>query len=400
MLAEKMLSKASAMARPRADERYTDLFSMNIQAPQFEALPTSILVREDLAAGASVFQVRARDGDTGFNGRVLFSISDGNKDSCFNINMETGLITVLQPLDREQVDRYFLNITIYDQGVPQMSSWRLLTVIIEDANDNDPEFYQDSFSALVSESAAVGMEVITIMAFDRDTGQNGQLSYVMLTSVPQFGIDSETGSVFVASILDREIFPVFTLKVEVRDKAERGTRRSSVTTLSIILEDVNDCAPAFIPSSYSTRVLEDLPPGAVIMWVQAQDPDVGPGGQVRYSLINDFNGTFEVVDVNENLYAPYFPDFAVRGSVKENSRAGTSVLTVSAKDDDKGRDGVLRYSVRGGSGLGTFTIDEDTGVIYTAGILDCETKDSYWLTVYATDRGVTPLSASIEVFIQ
>lgn len=41
-----------------------------------------------------------------------------------------------------------------------------------------------------------------------------------------------------------------------------------------------------------------------------------------------------------------------------------------------------------------------TGVIYTAGILDCETKDSYWLTVYATDRGVTPLSASIEVFIQ
>lgn len=70
----------------------------------------------------------------------------------------------------------------------------------------------------------------------------------------------------------------------------------------------------------------------------------------------------QVVDVNENLYAPYFPDFAVRGSVKENSRAGTSVLTVSAKDDDKGRDGVLRYSVRGGSGLGTFTIDEDTGV--------------------------------------
>lgn len=70
----------------------------------------------------------------------------------------------------------------------------------------------------------------------------------------------------------------------------------------------------------------------------------------------------QVADVNENLYAPYFPDFVVRGSVKENSRAGTSVLTVSAKDDDKGRDGVLRYSVRGGSGLGTFTIDEDTGV--------------------------------------
>ncbi|XP_045895570.1 protocadherin Fat 3 isoform X2 [Micropterus dolomieu] len=445
LLAEKMLSKASAMAKPRPDESYTDLFSMNNQAPQFEALPTSILVREDLTAGTSVFQVRARDGDTGFNGRVLFSISDGNKENCFNINMENGLITVLQPLDRERVDRYFLNITIYDQGVPQMSNWRLLTVIIEDANDNDPEFDQGSLSAIVSENSAIGMEVITVTAFDRDMGQNGQLSYTMLTSVPQFGIDSETGSVFIASHLDRETFPMFTLKIEVKDKAERGTRRSSVTTLCIIVEDVNDCAPTFIPTSYSARVLEDLPPGAVITRVQAQDPDIGPGGQVRYSLINDFNGTFEinalsgvlrirkeldfekqqffnltvlaedrgvpslirqtfveveVVDVNENLYAPYFSDFAVRGSVKENSRAGTSVLTVSAKDDDKGRDGVLRYSVRGGSGLGTFTIDEDTGVIYTAGILDCETKDSYWLTVFATDRGVTPLSASIEVFIQ
>uniref|UniRef100_A0A087YI97 FAT atypical cadherin 3b n=1 Tax=Poecilia formosa TaxID=48698 RepID=A0A087YI97_POEFO len=529
--------------------------NINDNKPAFEKVSCrGILVREDLSPGSSVFQVRARDADIGFNGRVLFSIYDGNKENSFNINMESGLITVLQPLDRERQDRYFLNITIYDQGIPQMSNWRLLTVIIEDANDNNPQFYQDSYSAIVSENADLGMEVIAITAFDRDIGQNGQFSFRMLTSVPQFGIDSETGSVFVASQLDREAHPVFILKIEVRDKAERGTRRSSVTTLSIIVEDINDCSPAFIPSSYITRVPEDLPPGTVITWVQAQDPDVGPGGQVRYSLINDFNGTFEisavtgilrinkeldfetkqffnltvvaedrgisslrsvtfveieVADVNENLYAPYFLDFAVKGSVKENSRTGTSVLTVIAKDDDRGRDGVLRYSVRGGSGLGTFTIDEDTalayiqswlnfkqkfvflslassylflsilitvntvttlqrrhcntvcfhsllgratafcctikiiheqmrtkmypldntqstfhppkrhalalsnqvtaalmflfsstGVIYTAGNLDCETKNSYWLTVHATDRGVTPMSASVEVFIQ
>ncbi|KAM4620340.1 protocadherin Fat 3 [Polymixia lowei] len=445
LLAEKMLTKATAMAKPSVDEGYTDLFALNKQAPQFETLPSSILVREDLATGASVFQVRARDGDTAFNGRILYSISEGNKENCFNIDMEKGLITVLQPLDRESSDRYFLNVTIYDQGFPQLSNWRLLTVIIEDANDNDPQFFQDSYSALVTENSAIGTEVITVGAFDKDVGQNGQLSYTLLTSVPQFGIDRETGGVFVASQLDREAFPSVILKIEARDKAERGTQRSSLTTLSITVDDVNDCPPVFIPISYSARVLEDLPPGAVISWVEAQDPDLGPGGQVRYSLMNDFNGTFEVdavsgvlrigkeldyekqqfynltllaedrgvpclstqsfvevevVDVSENLYAPYFPDFAVRSSVKENSRAGTSVLTVSAKDDDKGRDGALRYSIRGGSGLGSFSIDEETGVIYTAGILDCETKDSYWLTVYASDRGVTPLSASIEVFIQ
>lgn len=40
------------------------------------------------------------------------------------------------------------------------------------------------------------------------------------------------------------------------------------------------------------------------------------------------------------------------------------------------------------------------GTIYTTDILDRETKDSYWLTVYATDRGVVPQFATIEVFIQ
>lgn len=33
-------------------------------------------------------------------------------------------------------------------------------------------------------------------------------------------------------------------------------------------------------------------------------------------------------------------------------------------------------------------------------MLDRETKDSYWLTVYATDQGVVPQFATIEVFIQ
>lgn len=41
-----------------------------------------------------------------------------------------------------------------------------------------------------------------------------------------------------------------------------------------------------------------------------------------------------------------------------------------------------------------------TGVIYTADVLDRETTKSYWLTVYATDHGVVPLYATIEVYIE
>ncbi|CAL8343872.1 unnamed protein product [Arctogadus glacialis] len=40
------------------------------------------------------------------------------------------------------------------------------------------------------------------------------------------------------------------------------------------------------------------------------------------------------------------------------------------------------------------------GVIYTTDSLDRETKDSYWLTVYASDHGVVPHYTSIEVYVQ
>uniref|UniRef100_A0A8C2HX84 FAT atypical cadherin 3b n=1 Tax=Cyprinus carpio TaxID=7962 RepID=A0A8C2HX84_CYPCA len=445
-LAEKLLKRATAIGKSKVEEGYTDLFSVNRQTPQFESFPSDIVVREDMPMGTSVLQVNTNDGDTGFNGRILHAISDGNVDSCFNIDMESGLIYIYQPLDRERSDRYLLNITIYDLGLPQRSSWRLLTVNIDDVNDNSPKFSRESYTAIVPENAAVGTEVIQVTASDEDLGQNGEVSYTLLTSTHLFAINSETGSIYVSSQLDRESISDFTLKIQARDKAERGNQMFSETTLRVYLEDVNDCAPTFIPRSYSCRVLEDLPIGAVIAWLQTQDPDLGSGGWVRYSLPNDFNGTFkihaesgtikvakdldyekqqfynlsvvaedlgfpvklrsesylevEVIDVNENLNEPYFSEIAVRGTVKENSRHGTSVLQVTAQDDDKGRDGVIRYSINARSGLGRFSIDEETGMIYTTGSLDCETQDSYWLTVYALDRGMVPLSASVEVFIQ
>ncbi|XP_067289950.1 protocadherin Fat 3 isoform X6 [Pseudorasbora parva] len=445
-LAEKLLKRASAISKSKVDEGYTDLFSVNRHTPQFESFPSDIVVREDMPVGASVLQVNTNDGDTGFNGRVLHAISDGNVDSCFNIDMESGLIYIYQPLDRERSDRYLLNITVYDLGLPQKSSWRLLTVNIDDVNDNSPKFSLKSYTAVVPENAAIGTEVIQVTASDDDLGQNGEISYSLLTSTSLFAINSETGSVYVSGQLDRESTSDITLKIQARDKAEKGNQMFSETTLIVYLEDVNDCAPIFIPRSYSCRVLEDLPIGAVIAWLQTQDPDIGSGGWVRFSLSNDFNGTFkvhadsgaikvakdldyekqqfynlsvvaedmgfpvklrtesylevEVIDVNENLNEPYFSEYAVRGTVKENSRHGTSVLQVTAQDDDKGRDGVIRYSIKARNGLGRFSIDEETGMIYTTGTLDCETQDSYWLTVYATDRGVVPLSATIEVFIQ
>lgn len=47
-----------------------------------------------------------------------------------------------------------------------------------------------------------------------------------------------------------------------------------------------------------------------------------------------------------------------------------------------------------------FAVSSSSGVIYTTDTLDRETKDSYWLTVYASDRGVVPQFSTTEVFIE
>lgn len=422
-LAEKLLKKSKGSTKPKIEEGFIDLFSVNRQTPQFDkAFPTDIAVPEDLKVGSSVFMVNAYDGDTGFNGQILYSISDGNIDSCFTIDMNTGLISVFLPMDREKRDRYLLNLTIYDLGQPQKTAWRLLTIYIEDANDNAPQFLQEGgYRIVIPENTAIGTDVIQVEATDKDLGPNGETVYSVLTSTTQFGINSTNGIVYVAGQLDRELVSTFNLKIEARDKGQKGSQRFSVTTLKIILEDVNDCPPLFIPSVYKARALEDLPVGTVVAWLETQDPDLGLGGQVRYSLANDYNGWFEVdkasgairltkeldyetqqfynltvkakdkgrpvsllsvtyvevevVDVNENLYAPYFSHFALTGLVKENARIGTTLLQVTANDDDAGRDGEIQYSIRDGSGLGRFAIDEETGEISLK-------RFKYWFVLY------------------
>ncbi|XP_066515899.1 protocadherin Fat 1a isoform X2 [Hoplias malabaricus] len=447
MLAEKLLQGSKIHTQLEPDENFLDIHAVNRFAPQFaDFFPSVVEVKEDLPVGARIVHLSASDSDSGFNGKLVYVISGGDMESRFVIDMNDGWLKVYAPLDRETTDHYTLNLTVYDLGLPQKSSSRLLDVKVTDANDNSPQFLQESYSVEISENTAIGTEIIQVEAKDKDLGDNGVIRYSILADTDQFAIDEETGVVTVKKPLDREVQPSFVLRIAARDKATVEPQLVSTVSLKITLEDVNDNPPKFIPPSYRIKVREDLPIGTVIMWLEAHDPDVGPSSQVRYSLVDNGEGKFEVdkvsgavrivqnldyekkqvynlvakakdkgkpislsstchievevVDVNENLYRPWFPSFVDKGFIKEDVPIGTSVMKVTAQDEDRGRDGEIRYSIRDGSGLGIFAIDDETGVIRTLELLDHETVSHYWLTVYATDRGVVPLSSFVEVYIE
>uniref|UniRef100_A0A1Y1MVJ3 Fat-like cadherin-related tumor suppressor homolog n=1 Tax=Photinus pyralis TaxID=7054 RepID=A0A1Y1MVJ3_PHOPY len=447
-----VLAAAENNNKPHAQEEFAMMptrYGQNVHAPEYIDFPVEIKVNESVALGTTLVKLKARDRDLGYNGKLIYGISGGDEHSVFCLDMETGELKVIGYLDRERESEYFLNVTVYDLGKPQKSASRLLPITVLDVNDNAPKFEKALASFRVTENAINGTVIFKVNATDADAGDNAKITYTLVTETRDFSVDKVTGALTVSNNLDRERQDLYELRIRATDGGGKGPDNPplySEALVRISIDDINDNAPKFGLSSYNVKIREDIPKGSVVAVVTASDPDLGPEGEIVYTLEDsDSDGTFKidivsgtirttksldfeerqvhslivfandrgnpslssetsvvinVVDVNENLYAPVFSDFVISASVLENQKVGTVVMQVNATDHDPpGEDSRIEYSIRGGDGIGIFSID-NKGVIRTLCVLDIETKPHYWLTVYAQDHGVVPLYSSVEVYIE
>ncbi|XP_035505640.2 protocadherin Fat 2 isoform X2 [Scophthalmus maximus] len=446
-LTDKLIESIKPVLTNQEEDIFSDVHITNRYSPKFDlSIPSSIDLIEDHPLNSTIVQFKATDGDTGFNSKLVYAISSGNEDSCFCIDTFSGDLRLVCPLDRENKEFYILNVTVYDLGTPQTSAWKFIAVNVMDVNDNPPVFDQHRYVIRVPENAEVDSKVFTARANDADAETNGNVQYSLLTSTDVFGIDELTGEVTVRRHLDRETSPRHDLQIEARDQAKLSPQLFSTMDLVVVLQDVNDNRPKFVPKIYRIKVPEDVPMGTLLVWVESVDLDLGSGGLVTYNLKNTESGIFhldastgaltlereldferrpsynltvravdhglprslssscfveiQVLDVNENLNRPVFSQFVYEAGVMEDAAAGTSVVTLTASDKDPGRDGVVRFHIHEGSGLGVFTIDEETGVIRTTETLDRETTPHYWLSVFVTDLGTEPLISWTHVLVE
>lgn len=79
--------------------------------------------------------------------------------------------------------------------------------------------------------------------------------------------------------------------------------------------------------------------------------------------------TVRLADVNDN--APYFTQAVYRFSVVENNSPHTNIGPVQANDPDNGVNGTVRYRL-GGEGLYFYWLDPITGVLTVNGVMDRE----------------------------
>ncbi|XP_037031417.1 fat-like cadherin-related tumor suppressor homolog isoform X7 [Bradysia coprophila] len=449
-----MLASAERNNMPGRDASNGDDFAMmpsrygeNVHAPEFVDFPNEIQVNETVQLGKTIALIKARDRDLGYNGKLVFGISGGDYDSVFRLDPDNGELKIIGYLDREREDEYVLNVTVYDLGKPQKSASKVLPITVLDVNDNAPKFEKSLASFRVTENALNGTVIVKLNATDADLGDNSKVTYTLITDTKDFRVDSQTGILTTCAILDREKQETYELKIRAMDGGGNNEQPAlySDAIVRVTIDDINDNAPAFSLSDYTVRVREDIPIGTVVVVLTANDLDTGPGGEVSYSLSEDsessfkidkFSGTIrttksldfeerqvhsvivkaidrgtpalssetsviiEVIDVNENKFAPQFEDFVLSGSVSENQPIGTHVMVVAAKDSDApGPDSRITYSIRGGDGLGLFSIDGD-GAIRTSAILDVESKSFYWLTTCAQDQAVVSLHSCVQVFIK
>ncbi|NWH81918.1 CELR2 protein, partial [Piaya cayana] len=199
----------------------------------------------------------------------------------FAINNSTGWIVVASELDREAVDFYSFGVEAQDQGSPPMASSASVSVTILDVNDNSPEFTQREYSARLNEDAAVGTSVLTVSAIDRDA--NSVITYQISNGNTRnrFSITSQSGGGLISLALPLDY------KLErqylLTIAASDGTRQDTAQVV-VNVTDANTHRPVFQSSHYTVNVNEDRPVGTTVVVISATDEDTGENARITYLM--------------------------------------------------------------------------------------------------------------------
>ncbi|XP_029485746.2 protocadherin Fat 4 [Oncorhynchus nerka] len=399
---------------------------VNDHNPEFTHNYYSLAVREDTPRGTSLLQLRALDGDIGYNGQVRYQLSQG---SPFLVDSVRGVISLIDRLDRERDSFHLLAVTAMDQGSMPRSATAVVNITVLDVNDCSPLFSPDTLTLHVLENGGDPSQLThQVSARDDDLGVNSQMRYFIDRDWEGLFSLSPNGTFHILQSLDREVTSLYKLDIMAVDSGLPPL--TGTVTVHVVVDDMNDNRPVFSEEVYTTIVYEDSPAGTVFAMVTAYDADEGVNGQIRYSIesadgpfsIEDTSGellttgvldreavaiyrltvvardthptqqlsssvqvSVLVADVNDHwpqfLHSPYV------ANMPAGSAPGSVVCAVRAVDGDSGINAQLHFFLYG-QNTGQFFISPHRGTIFTTGAL-AGTND-FTINVHVEDGGDHP----------
>ncbi|XP_051166129.1 cadherin-related tumor suppressor isoform X1 [Leptopilina boulardi] len=422
---------------------------VNDHEPVFQQSEYSAVLSELSPIGSFVASISATDADSGLNARIYYDFDSGNEQGWFAIDQDTGLVTTIATLDREIQGSVELRVSARDGGPNPKYVSTHLRVTILDENDEAPKFSQSIVEVHLSENIPSHSLVATLSAVDNDQGTNGSVAYSLHPSIliehpKTFALDALTGQLTTKTNLDREITSNYKILVIAKDQG--NPPQSSTATVLLTLDDVNDNAPVFYPRTYLMPVPEDALPGTSIGKVMATDADTRENAQIKYTLESGGEGLFVIdertgeIILQGSLRAAHKILYELTISASDSgdkTAAKNAVVEILREEDlehlefdtyngyefriteDRGEcnelssnfgrevgniqiaqysNSKVSYSIIFGDSKGNFKIDENSGVITTAGCLDREQVAYYSLQVAARAglaHGITAVNITV-----
>ncbi|KAK6176858.1 hypothetical protein SNE40_015077 [Patella caerulea] len=408
--------------------------------PKFNNSAYSVSKREDTSPASVIFDVDATSngGIEGDAGTLKYSIRNGNTGNKFYISEFNGTIYLAAGLDFESKNQYIILIDARSRENPVLSASTTLTIDVENLNEHIPKFNKVFYSFRATENLTISSEVGRVNATDLDGEPFGSITYSLGNAVgaSDFTIDTD-GIITVGKRLDYLRQSVYNIPIIADD----GYFLKGEALAVISVEDVNDNAPTFNPSNVTIRILESMPKELVFYTAKATDLDPGTNGQIEYRLVSSdtkfnlnvsgaltFNTeldrevedsydlviiavdnaissaltgtlslTVNVIDVNDQT--PSFSNQTSEVTVNRGVAPGTTVLTITATDNDIGENAAIEYEITDGNNDDLFLVGVSTGEIITSSSLSAANNE-YTLEITAKDKGIPPLSTTMTLTVQ
>ncbi|KAF1516696.1 UNVERIFIED_CONTAM: Protocadherin alpha-C2, partial [Eudyptes robustus] len=417
-------------------------------------------IAEETERGASVGNIAK---DLGIDAATLSArkcrMITGSSKQYFYINASTGALSVNEPIDREQLcELKSACLLSYELVLENPLELYRMEFKVLDINDNSPSFSLSDYHINVPEFLSPGARFTLPNAQDPDEGTNSDpdvgtnsVQSYQLSPSRHFALDLkgfQSGSKLLELVLqqplDREQSALQQLVLTAVDGGDPP--KSGTAQISVRVVDTNDNPPAFDRSTYTVSLLENAPPGTLVVKLNASDPDEGSNGDVIYSFSSytpqkvrqlftvdphsgevRVNGTLDyeeassyeiyvqatdqgpvsmaghckvlvnIVDANDNV--PEVVLTSLYSPVPEDAKAGTVVALMSVTDQDSGLN--KQVSLRIPPSL-PFTLNsfKNSYTLITQGKLDHEKAAAYNITVTATDSGSPPLSSQKVIYVE
>ncbi|XP_051030059.1 protocadherin-7 isoform X5 [Phodopus roborovskii] len=428
---------------------------VNDNSPRFEKSVYEADLAENSAPGTPILQLRAADLDVGVNGQIeyVFGAATESVRRLLRLDETSGWLSVLHRIDREEVNQLRFTVMARDRGQPPKTDKATVVLNIKDENDNVPSIEIRKIGRIplkdgvanVAEDVLVDTPIALVQVSDRDQGENGVVTCTVVGDVPfQLKPASDTEGdqnkkkyfLHTSAPLDYETTREFNVVIVAVDSGSPSL--SSNNSLVVKVGDTNDNPPVFGQSVVEVYFPENNVPGQRVATVLATDADSGKNAEIAYSLDSSVMGTFaidpdsgdilvntvldreqtdryefkvnakdkgipvlqgsttvivQVADKNDN--DPKFMQDVFTFYVKENLQPNSPVGMVTVMDADKGRNAEMSLYIEENSNI--FSIENDTGTIYSTMSFDREHQTTYTFRVKAVDGGDPPRSATATV---